>query len=159
MGPVTSSEAASHCAIVRVWYTLGLMHLLPALASISLAVAVACGAFGAHALRSVLSPSDLAIWEKAVLYQLIHSLGALVLTLNANPVLSSIAALRIAWLLLASTLIFSGSLYLLVLLQVRWLGAITPLGGTGFIISWLLLALNLTRAAKAPSVVNKTEHL
>lgn len=144
---------------MRGWYTLGHMHLLPAIASISLAVAVACGAFGAHALRSVLLPPDLAIWEKAVLYQLIHSLGAVALTLNANPVLSSKSTRRIAWLLLASTLVFSGSLYLLVLLQVRWLGAITPLGGTGFIISWLLLALNLTRAAKAASVINKTEHL
>jgi uncharacterized membrane protein YgdD (TMEM256/DUF423 family) len=121
------------------------MHLLPALASISLAISVACGAFGAHALRGILSPSDLAIWDKAVLYQMLHSLGALVITLNTNLVALQVSMRRIAWLLLASTVVFSGSLYLLVLLQTRWLGAITPLGGLGFIVSWLLLALQLIK--------------
>jgi uncharacterized membrane protein YgdD (TMEM256/DUF423 family) len=121
------------------------MHLVPALASISLAFAVACGAFGAHALRDSLSPSDLAIWEKAVLYQIVHSLGALVLSLFNNQALSALSMRRVATFMLVSTAIFSGSLYLLVLLQMRWLGAITPLGGTGFIVSWLLLARHLLR--------------
>jgi len=122
------------------------MLLLPAAASISLAISVACGAFGAHSLRDSLSPADLAIWEKAVVYQMIHSLGALVITLKTDSVHLQSKLIRIAWLLLGSTLIFSGSLYLLVLLNMRWLGAITPLGGAGFILSWLLLALKLLRA-------------
>ncbi len=119
------------------------MFPLPALASISLAVAVACGAFGAHALRDALSPVDLAIWEKAVLYQMVHSLAALVIALKADSAQMHARLLNVARILLVSTLIFSGSLYLLVLLQIRWLGAITPVGGTGFIIAWLLLALKL----------------
>jgi uncharacterized membrane protein YgdD (TMEM256/DUF423 family) len=116
------------------------MSLLPTLASVSLAISVACGAFGAHALRDTISPGDLAIWEKAVLYQMVHSLGALVLSITTHPVLQSRRTHTCTLLLLLSTLIFSGSLYLLVLLQQRWLGAITPLGGTGFILAWLLLA-------------------
>jgi uncharacterized membrane protein YgdD (TMEM256/DUF423 family) len=76
---------------------------------------------------------------------MLHSLGALVITLNTNLVALQVSMRRIAWLLLASTVVFSGSLYLLVLLQTRWLGAITPLGGLGFIVSWLLLALQLIK--------------
>jgi len=117
------------------------MSAQPKLASISLAISVACGAFGAHALRDSISPGDLAIWEKAVLYQMVHSLGALILSITPHPALQSRRTHVCASLLLISTLIFSGSLYLLVLLQQRWLGAITPLGGTGFIVAWLLLAL------------------
>jgi uncharacterized membrane protein YgdD (TMEM256/DUF423 family) len=120
------------------------MSFLPSLASVSLAVSVACGAFGAHALRDTISPSDLAIWEKAVLYQMVHSLGALFLAMTTHPALKKPRTNTIVSLLLISVLIFSGSLYLLVLLQQRWLGAITPLGGTGFIVAWLLLALQFS---------------
>jgi uncharacterized membrane protein YgdD (TMEM256/DUF423 family) len=119
------------------------MALLPTLASISLAVSVGCGAFGAHGLRNILTPGDLAIWEKAVLYHMTHSLGALFLSLSHHPNLTECRTKSIAALLLVSTAIFSGSLYLLVLLQQRWLGAITPIGGTGFIVAWLALAFIL----------------
>jgi len=110
---------------------------LASVACLFMAIAVACGAFGAHALRDSLSPRDLATWQTAVLYQLIHSLAALmIITLpRGEP-----ALLRVSSLLLASTVVFSGSLYLLVLLNQRWLGAVTPIGGGGFIVSWLLLA-------------------
>lgn len=121
-----------------------IMSVLPTLASISLAISVACGAFGSHALRDSILPGDLAIWEKAVLYQMVHSLGALILSITHHPSLQSRRTHSCVSLLLISTLIFSGSLYLLVLLQQRWLGAITPLGGTGFIVAWLLLALQLS---------------
>jgi uncharacterized membrane protein YgdD (TMEM256/DUF423 family) len=120
------------------------MALLPSLASIFLAVAVGLGAFGAHGLRNVVTPNDLAIWEKAVLYHMIHSLGALFLSLAQYPALVERRMKRISSLLLVSTVIFSGSLYLLVLLQQRWMGAITPIGGTGFIVAWLALAFSLT---------------
>lgn len=124
------------------------MNLLPALASISLAISVGCGAFGAHGLRNVLTPGDLAIWEKAVLYHMTHSLGALFLSLSRYPSLAERQINRVVTLLLVSTVIFSGTLYLLVLLQQRWLGAITPIGGTGFIVAWLTLAFSL--ASKKP---------
>jgi uncharacterized membrane protein YgdD (TMEM256/DUF423 family) len=117
---------------------------LAIIASLSLAAAVGGGAFGAHALRGVVSASDLDIWDKAVLYQLIHSLGVLVI-LTSNLNLKARLAKYISCILLASIAIFSGSLYLLVLTDTRWLGAITPLGGAGFIISWLLLGVSLAK--------------
>ena len=80
------------------------------------------------------------IWEKAVFYQLIHSLGALVLSSSAFGEITLRRRLLIANVLLGSSIIFSGSLYLLVLLNMKWLGAITPIGGSGFILGWLLLA-------------------
>lgn len=132
---------------VRYYYN---MNILISFAAISLAASVGCGAFGAHALQSSLSQSDMLIWDKAVLYHMFHSLGSLVLLLwDSSSLLQSatiratsprISITRIASLLLCSTVIFSGSLYLLVLLQMRWLGAITPIGGSGFILGWLLLA-------------------
>jgi uncharacterized membrane protein YgdD (TMEM256/DUF423 family) len=114
---------------------------LPRLASFSLLIGVACGAFGAHGLRGVVPDSDLLIWEKAVFYHLFHALAALGLVLFESPIISSEKARKVALALLVSVAIFSGSLYLLVLTDTRWLGAITPLGGLGFMGSWLYLAL------------------
>ena len=112
------------------------------IAALLLAIGVACGAFGAHALKQILSPEYLNIWEKAVFYQLIHALSALILSSCEHKELSQSRVRLIAWLLIASTVIFSGSLYLLVLLNIKWLGAITPIGGAGFIVAWLWLALS-----------------
>ncbi|MFN4896176.1 MAG: DUF423 domain-containing protein [Pseudomonadota bacterium] len=136
------------------------MAFLVSISSLYLALAVACGAFGAHGLRHSLSATDLAIWDKAVLYQMIHSLAALILAICQNSVLEPRRVRLIVSLLLLSTLIFSGSLYLLVLLQLRWLGAITPIGGAGFIVAWLITALSAkTRClnSAAQSVEGKTE--
>jgi len=119
------------------------IKLLPPLACLSLAVSIACGAFGAHALRNSVSPLDIAIWEKAVLYQMIHSLAVLAIALSRHPALEQRRCFVALNLMLLSILVFSGSLYLLVLLQQRWLGAITPIGGSGFIVAWLSLALCL----------------
>jgi uncharacterized membrane protein YgdD (TMEM256/DUF423 family) len=109
-------------------------------ASLTLLVAVAAGAFGAHALKKVLSADMLAVWHTAVLYQLVHGLGMLAIAaLGArfgSPLLSSAAALMFAGIVL-----FSGSLYLLAGSGVRWLGAITPIGGLAFILAWALVAL------------------
>jgi uncharacterized membrane protein YgdD (TMEM256/DUF423 family) len=115
------------------------MKKLQTLASVALAIGVACGAFGAHSLRNVVPASDLLIWEKGVFYQLIHALGAWILLVSSIEGLNQRTRVRIAWLLLGSIVIFSGSLYLLVLTNQRWLGAITPIGGVGFIVSWLWL--------------------
>ncbi|MBV6306488.1 DUF423 domain-containing protein [Candidimonas humi] len=115
-------------------------------ASLTLLVAVAAGAFGAHGLKRVLSADMLAVWHTAVLYQLVHGLGMLAIaglgTRFGSPLLSSAAGLMFAGIVL-----FSGSLYLLATTGVRWLGAITPIGGLAFILAWALVALAAWRSA------------
>ena len=109
------------------------------------------GAFGAHGLRGAVSPELLAVWKTAALYQLVQGLALLVVALACwqMPLLQQSALVlwcQRTWL--SGTLIFSGSLYALVLTGVPWLGAITPVGGTLMIIGWALLlwaALTLPR--------------
>ncbi len=108
-------------------------------------IAVAAGAFGAHALRARLSPGDLAIFETAVRYQMYHAL-ALLAVAWASTLVPDVAFVRWAGLcFIAGVLIFSGSLYLLVLTDTRWLGAITPIGGVALIGGWICLALAALR--------------
>ncbi len=115
--------------------------LLYSLGALSMAIGVGCGAFGAHGLRDIISAQDMQIWEKAVFYQLIHSLAALVLLVTPHTLCDEKRSTRCAALFLIGTLVFSGSLYTLVLTNMRWLGAITPLGGSCFIVSWVLVAV------------------
>ena len=133
-------------ALSNALYSADMKDKLAVASCISMALAVGCGAFGAHALRDTLSEKDLAIWHTAVLYQMVHSLAALIATTLERE---GRKTTRLATLFLLSTVVFSGSLYLLVLLNQRWMGAITPLGGTGFIISWLLFARLLMRTTRA----------
>jgi len=109
------------------------------------ALGVGAGAFGAHGLRDILSPEMVAIWEKAVLYHLVHALGILLVSTLPPTRLPHPVTSRIALLLCFGTLVFSGSLYLLALTGIRWLGAVTPIGGTAFIVGWLWLAIALAR--------------
>ena len=121
-------------------------RLFICLGGIAMATAVALGAFGAHALRARLEPADLAIWQTAVQYHLIHALGLFVIAGVAHP-LADVSGPRLAgWLILAGILLFSGSLYVLVLSGSRWLGAVTPLGGVAFIAAWTLVAFSAWRA-------------
>jgi uncharacterized membrane protein YgdD (TMEM256/DUF423 family) len=109
-----------------------------------LALATACGAFGAHALRGVLSAERLALWETAVRYQFFHALGLLAVGLALREL--PLAALRAAAvLILAGVLLFSGSLYALALGGARLLGLLTPLGGLCWIAGWLLFAWGVWR--------------
>ena len=101
-------------------------------------VAVAAGAFGAHALRGRLTPDDLATFETAARYQMFHALALLAAAWAAGR-WPGAAASAAGWLFLAGTVVFSGSLYLLVLTGQRWLGAVTPLGGLTLLASWLAL--------------------
>lgn len=106
---------------------------------------VALGAFGAHALRARLSEQLLNTWETAVQYHLVHALGLLVVGLM---MLHSGSAPLLRWsggFMLAGLVLFSGSLYLLCLSGVRWLGAITPLGGIALLIAWALFAVAVWR--------------
>lgn len=116
-----------------------------------LALAVALGAFGAHALRSRLAPDHLANWRTGVDYHFYHALGLLVVGLLADR-LGGTRARLIAWLLMAGILLFSGSLYLLSIRDLfglgrmaALLGPITPLGGVCFIAAWLLLFITALR--------------
>ncbi len=102
-------------------------------------LAVALGAFGAHALRAMVAPERLVTFETAVRYQMYHALALLFLGRFAAqvPVGQSLWA---GYLFIAGILIFSGSLYALVLTNTPWLGAVTPIGGVLFIVGWGLLA-------------------
>lgn len=113
--------------------------------AVSALVAVAAGAFGAHALRARLEPRMLEVFETAVRYQMYHVVGlfAVAWFLQAGPCRPALWAGR---LFLAGTLIFCGSLYALTLTGVTRLGMITPLGGVAFMAGWGCLALAARRA-------------
>jgi uncharacterized membrane protein YgdD (TMEM256/DUF423 family) len=111
-------------------------------------VAVAFGAFGAHALRNKLSADMLAVFETGVRYQMFHAL-ALLITAIAVARFDGWVARAAGWCFLAGIVLFSGSLYALALTGVRTLGAITPLGGVAFLAGWgLLVYLALASAVR-----------
>jgi uncharacterized membrane protein YgdD (TMEM256/DUF423 family) len=101
--------------------------------------AVVLGAFGAHALRQSLGADDLATFEIGVRYQMYHAL-ALIAVAWASGHWSSPLVSAAGWLFVAGIVVFSGSLYVLVLTGQRWLGAVTPIGGVAMIAGWALLA-------------------
>lgn len=119
-------------------------RLFAALGAVSAFIAVGAGAFGAHALKTRLAPDLLAVFEVAARYQMYHALGliACAWALGKWPGTLTTSA---GWLFVAGTLVFSGSLYGLSLTGVRWLGAITPIGGAAFLAGWLCLALAAMR--------------
>jgi len=104
------------------------------------ATGIACGAFGAHALRHALGPVRLGWWQTAVQYQMWHAVALVALAALPLP--------RPGWpaaLLALGTIIFAGTLYVMALTDLRWLGAITPLGGLLMIAGWLLIAWRALR--------------
>jgi uncharacterized membrane protein YgdD (TMEM256/DUF423 family) len=112
--------------------------------STSALVAVAAGAFGAHALRARLTPDLLAVFETGARYQMYHAF-ALLASAWAVTRWPGPWPVRAGWLFLIGTIVFSGSLYTLALSGVRWLGAVTPLGGAAFLAGWLCLLLGAAR--------------
>jgi uncharacterized membrane protein YgdD (TMEM256/DUF423 family) len=119
-------------------------RLFFSLGSLSALLGVAAGAFGAHALRARLSAEMLAVWETAVRYQMYHALALLAVAWAATrwPGPATTAA---GWLFVTGTLVFSGSLYLLSLSGLRWLGAVTPIGGVAFLAGWGCLVWSVVR--------------
>ena len=113
--------------------------------ALNMFVAVTAGAFGAHGLRSVVSPLMLGVWETGVTYHLIHAL-ALILIALAMPRIGEKALSWCGTLMLTGIVLFSGSLYLLVLTGVRWVGVITPIGGVAFLAAWAWFAWAAWRA-------------
>lgn len=107
-------------------------------------VAVAAGAFGAHGLQGRVEPRMVEVFATAARYQMFHALALLAVAWGVSRWPE--ARLETGgWLLAAGTLVFSGSLYLMVFTGVRWLGAITPVGGVLMIAGWLLLAWKTAR--------------
>src|SRR3954470_18777755 len=109
------------------------------LGALSAFIAVALGAFASHGLKSRLDATMLATFETGVRYEMYHALGLLAVGWACTRRPGS-AVNASGWLFVAGTILFSGSLYLLALSGVRWLGAITPIGGVAFLAGWLCLA-------------------
>ena len=99
---------------------------------------IVLGAFGAHALKDQLSEYSVSIYEKAVLYQMFHSLAILISTLIGETIQNIDVSLSI-WFFVIGIVLFSGSLYVLAITNIKWLGMITPIGGMFFIVGWILL--------------------
>ncbi|HEY0601575.1 MAG TPA: DUF423 domain-containing protein [Herpetosiphonaceae bacterium] len=108
--------------------------------ALSALIGVAAGAFGAHGLRERLSADLLATFETGARYQMYHAFALIAVAWAYTRWPGSLLTTS-GWLFVLGTLLFSGSLYLLSLSGIRWLGAITPLGGLAFLGGWLLLAL------------------
>ena len=114
------------------------MNAIPArrIAAVAGLLAVVLGAFGAHGLKDLLAQNGTAaIWEKAVFYHFIHAVMLFVLA--ERKVFPAVAW----WCFLAGIIIFSGSLFLLAVTDIKWLGAITPVGGLSLMAGWLALGL------------------
>ena len=108
-----------------------------ALGTIFAGTAVAAGAFGAHALKTILDAHSLQVFETAVRYQMHHAVGLCIV----SWAMERYPAQRLnqtGWLFTIGTVLFSGSLYIVSLTGIRWMGAITPLGGLAFLAGWLL---------------------
>lgn len=114
--------------------------------AVNAGLCVMLGAFGAHALRERLTPEMLSVWRTAVEYHFFHALGLLLLGVLALHWPGSALLRASSWLMLAGIIVFSGSLYLLALTNTRWLGAITPLGGTALIAAWVVLCVAILRS-------------
>jgi uncharacterized membrane protein YgdD (TMEM256/DUF423 family) len=112
-------------------------RLLVAIGAINAALAVAAGAFAAHALRGRLEPRALEVFETGARYHMYHALAIVAAGI--------VAAKAPGWVFLAGIVLFSGSLYALALTDVKLLGAITPLGGLAFLVGWVWLAVAVLR--------------
>jgi uncharacterized membrane protein YgdD (TMEM256/DUF423 family) len=110
-------------------------------------LAVAGGAFGAHALSARLSPSDLDIFEVAVRYQMYHALALIILAVGIGRYEAPALLFAAGWTMVAGVIIFSGSLYILVLTGIRGFGAVTPVGGVLLLAAWGLVIGHLWRGA------------
>ena len=111
------------------------------LGSLNAFLGVALGAFGAHGLKARVTPEMLTVWQTGVLYHLVHALGLVLIGILCQMLPDASLVRSAGWMLLVGTMLFSGSLYLMVLSDIRALGMITPLGGVAFLIGWLLLVL------------------
>ncbi len=122
------------------------MKLFVCMGSLHAFLAVALGAFGAHGLKGKLTQEMLAVFQTGVQYHMNHALGLILVGLLVQLGPDAAGLKAAGWLLSAGIVLFSGSLYLLSISGVRWLGMITPLGGVAFLAGWALLALTVFRS-------------
>jgi uncharacterized membrane protein YgdD (TMEM256/DUF423 family) len=122
-------------------------RLFITLGALSGFLAVAAGAFGAHALRDRLTTAMLDIFQTGVTYQMYHAfaLVGVGILLARFSIDGSVWLTAAGWLFVGGSVLFSGSLYALSLSGTTWLGAITPLGGIAFLLGWLALAIGIWR--------------
>lgn len=125
-------------------------RLFLALGSVNMALAVALGAFGAHALKARLAESWLGAYQTGNEYHFYHALGLILVGLIALGRPRNIWLGVAGWAMFAGILLFCGSLYLLAVLRLRWLGMITPVGGGLFILAWLALCAACCRDSGSP---------
>ena len=121
--------------MVRTFFLIG---------SVLAGIAVAAGAFGAHGLKNFVSPEGLDTWNTAVRYQVYHAFALIgvAFTINTWPAQTKLFNTA-GWLFLMGVILFSGSLYTLVLSGIKQLGAITPIRGIMFVIGWLFLIIGV----------------
>jgi uncharacterized membrane protein YgdD (TMEM256/DUF423 family) len=128
-------------------------HLFLGVGATSAAIAVALGALGAHALRGRLDPGALASFQTAVQYHFLHSLAICIVAVwlhgLAHDASARSGAAMAGWAFCIGIVLFSGSIYGLVLGAPRWLGPVTPIGGLAFIAGWLVLATTAFRRANS----------
>lgn len=122
------------------------MKKLVVLGSFNAFLSVALGAFGAHGLKSFLTPDKLSTWQTGVAYQFYHALGLIIIGLIAKAYPDSALIRSSGWVMSGGILLFSGSLYLLSLTGISSLGMITPFGGVAFLLSWLMLLYGVLRS-------------
>ncbi|AXH10192.1 DUF423 domain-containing protein [Malaciobacter halophilus] len=118
----------------------GNAKLFLAIASFMMALAIAIGAFGAHGLKAIVEPTMLTTYHTGVEYHFYNTLGLFATSFMIYLKPDNKKLVLASWLILIGTIIFSFSLYLLVILNIPVLGAITPIGGTLMIIAWLMIA-------------------
>ena len=115
------------------------------IASLSAFAAVALGAFAAHKLKQRLSPEMFSIFEVGVRYHVYHVFALFIVAWGISY-FTTANLVPAGWLFITGTIIFSGSLYILSLTEIRWLGAITPIGGLCFLAGWLWMAWSVWKA-------------
>ncbi len=120
--------------------------LFLALGCINALLVVLIGAFGAHALKARLTVENMAVFQTGVQYHFYHAVGLILLGLIALQIPITPYLRWSGWLMLVGIILFSGSLYALSITNIRWLGMITPLGGTAFILAWLLLTIGIMKS-------------
>ena len=109
---------------------------------------VAMGAFGAHGLKAILSPAMLSVYKTGVSYQMWHALALGLIAVFQQQMPDSNLLRWAGWLMLIGIVLFSGSLYLLAILNIKWLGMITPIGGIAFILGWMLILVFAAQSDK-----------
>ena len=117
------------------------------LGGINAALVVMLGAFGAHGLKARMTVEMLAVYQTGVHYHLFHTLGLLAVGLVATQIADSVYLRWSGWLMLVGIILFSGSLYVLSVSGLRWLGLVTPFGGVAFIAAWIVFVIAIAKSA------------